>query len=161
MKKQEKIESVGRGEYAWHNDGTVEQLREVIKMSFPNVVYVIDGHYKFYHACQDNFEFLDLGDTTDLPSHSVKDFFNVDESEIKIGDRVEWQGCTVEVMHIIKDLVWVKSKISTTGCVVYLTSLKKVKTQDQKDREKIEELMKIGTSSTKFALDLIKYAREK
>lgn len=161
MNKQEKIESVGRSDYAWHNDGTVEQLREVLKMSFPNDSFKATGEGVYYRSQSPHFGRWDSYDKTTLPTHSVKDFFNVDEAEIKVGDEVKCYGTHYKVIHIHEDHAWIKPKESTTGCIDYLSSLKKVKTQYKKDWEKVVELMWAGyTSKLQFGLDLIKYARE-
>ena len=49
MTNQEKIESVRQGEYAWFHDGTLEQLREVLKMTWPKDGFGLKASYKFYY----------------------------------------------------------------------------------------------------------------
>jgi len=81
MTNQEKIESVRRGVYAWRNDGTLVQLKEVLKITWPKDEFITGGGYKFYYKNKDNFNLWDLEDTTDLPTHSIKDFFNTDDNK--------------------------------------------------------------------------------
>ena len=83
MTKKEKIESVRQGKYALINDGTLEQLQEVLKMTWPKDKYITSGGYKFYYKNKDNFNLWDLEDTTDLPTHSIKDFFNNKRKSLK------------------------------------------------------------------------------
>lgn len=67
---------VTNGICAIKNDGTVEQLREALKICFPNYNRYVLGTSKYYEKCSDGW----VGrDATELPSQSVADFFKEEE----------------------------------------------------------------------------------
>lgn len=67
------IKKLRKGTIALVNDGTLEELNKVLKYAFPNDASVSKGLTKYYFASEDkNYWFLN--NTTDLPTHSVKEF---------------------------------------------------------------------------------------
>ena len=89
MNKQEKIESVRCGEYAWRNDGKLKQLKEVLKITWPKDEFITGGTNKFYYRDKSDLGCCDSNNTTTLPTHSVKEFFNKGESEKKETSEVD------------------------------------------------------------------------
>ena len=83
MNKQEKIESVRRGEYAWHNDGTFEQLQKVIKLTFPNDRFIenVDEPYITTHGIGEGKKYWRTARIIDLPTHSIKEMFEMDDKK--------------------------------------------------------------------------------
>ena len=78
------IEDLSKGNCAVINDGTLEELREVLKLAFPDSGdNNVEGKYKYY------IRSLHSGwtpaDETSLPTQSVKDFLT---KELKRGDLV-------------------------------------------------------------------------
>jgi hypothetical protein len=74
------IDDLRNGKCAVINDGTLEELREVLKLAFPNDKSIITGSCDFYykgnqiewHADNDN----------NLPTQSVKDFLKKENMSI-------------------------------------------------------------------------------
>lgn len=79
------IEDLSKGRCAVINDGTLEQLHEVMKLAFPNDVGIVCANYKFYFASNSNNNIWDYSNSTNLPTQSVKDFIN---KVLKRGDLV-------------------------------------------------------------------------
>lgn len=77
------IEDLSKGNCAVINDGTLEELREVLKLAFPNDKTRVDGNYKNYYKSQYRGWVCTMG--VSLPTQSVKDFLN---TELKRGDLV-------------------------------------------------------------------------
>ena len=72
------IEEGTKGEVAIKNDGTLEQLQELLILMFPKDSYRIEsewfiGNSKFYYLSHLPGKWAS-GDKTDLPTQSVKDF---------------------------------------------------------------------------------------
>ena len=64
------IEDLKQGRCAVINDGTLEELREVLRLAFSNSNST-DGLYKFYYA---KYNAWNCVDSCSLPTQSVKDF---------------------------------------------------------------------------------------
>ena len=83
------IKQLREGTIALKNDGTLDELNKVLRYAFPNDVSVSKGFTKYYFVSQDK-NYWSLFDTTDLPSHSVKEFLKP-ESEypklMKVSDK--------------------------------------------------------------------------
>lgn len=79
------IEDLSLGKCAVINDGTVEELREVLKLAFPNDSSIVRGDYKFYLIDDINSVEWYATDRTQLPTQSVKDFL---KHKLKRGDLV-------------------------------------------------------------------------
>jgi hypothetical protein len=84
------IKQLKEGKIALHNDGTLEELREVLKYAFPENSFHINGGNDFYYANKRNSEYwisvkkeLCL---LDLPSYSVKEFLKKETMIDKIND---------------------------------------------------------------------------
>ena len=75
------IEDLKQGKCAVINDGTLEELREVLRLAFPNSNST-GGLYKFYYA---RYNAWDCVDNCSFPTQSVKDFLI---KELKRGDLV-------------------------------------------------------------------------
>jgi len=78
------IEQLQNGEIAVKNDGTLEQIKTVLKCAFPKDCEP-DGHHKYYYLNMD-YQW-DCDDLVDLPKVSVKDFFK-DEWKPKFGEKI-------------------------------------------------------------------------
>jgi hypothetical protein len=75
------IKQLQEGKIAVHNDGTLEELREVLKYAFPK-----DGWYNGatkYYISSGGTQWI-ATDKTDLPSYSVKKFLKEETMEKKI-----------------------------------------------------------------------------
>jgi hypothetical protein len=81
------IEDLRNGKCAVRNDGTVEELIEVLSLAFPKDkgAYLIGGAHKFYYKSPYNNWGFFIHNSTELPTQSVKDFL---EPEFKRGDKV-------------------------------------------------------------------------
>jgi hypothetical protein len=79
------IEDLSLGKCAVINDGTVEELREVLKLAFPEVGCIVRGVYKFYSIDNSNSGGWYPTDCIQLPTQSVKYFL---KPKLKRGDLV-------------------------------------------------------------------------
>jgi hypothetical protein len=78
------IKQLREGTIALKNDGTLEDLREVLKYAFPNDKTKSSGNRKYYFK-HDFAEYAwDWGNKTDLPSHSVKEFLKPENEYPKV-----------------------------------------------------------------------------
>ena len=77
------IKQLREGTIAVENDGTLDELRKVLKYAFPNDVSVSKGFTKYYFASQDK-NYWSLYETTSLPSHSVKEFLKPENEYPKV-----------------------------------------------------------------------------
>lgn len=66
------IKQLQEGEIAVHNDGTLEELREVLRYAFPKDDWPTTGTSKYYKSYESNLWIST--DKTNLPSYSVKEF---------------------------------------------------------------------------------------
>ena len=89
------IEQLRKRTIAVENDGTLEELRKVLKYAFPNDKTKISGafkyyykyYYKLYHkSCV--WEWIS-SDETNLPIHSVKEFLTQEKQIMKVTDLKE------------------------------------------------------------------------
>lgn len=87
------IEDVTNGKCAIINDGTIEQLKEVLHTAFPLDRKVIGGNNKIYMASTSNPGFWNSSNNTDLPTQSVKDFL---EPQLQRGDLVYVSDNSIE-----------------------------------------------------------------
>jgi hypothetical protein len=69
------IKKLRKGTIALVNNGTLEELRKVLRYAFPNDKSKISGDCKYYFksACGENIWVAN--DKTNLPTHYVKEFF--------------------------------------------------------------------------------------
>ena len=79
------IKDLSNGKCAIINDGTIEQLKEVLHMAFPLDRGVVGGNGKIYMASTSNPSFWNSYNNTNLPTQSVKDFL---QPQLKRGDYV-------------------------------------------------------------------------
>ena len=84
------IEDLKQGRCAVINDGTLEELREVLRLAFPDSILDVSGgcrHYFLDNKLKNEEEIYvwDLDKDTNLPTQSVKDFLT---KELKRGDLV-------------------------------------------------------------------------
>src|SRR5690606_38919074 len=87
------IEDLRNGKCAVKNDGTVEELNEVLRLAFPSDKSVIEGANKYYYASSNKGEWRgSYYSSNDLPVQSVKDFLDRRE-DFKHGDEVEALLC--------------------------------------------------------------------
>jgi hypothetical protein len=76
------IKQLQAGEIAVHNDGTLEELREVLKYAFPKDGWYVHGATKYYKS-NGGTQWISI-DKTDFPSYSVKEFLKEETMEKKI-----------------------------------------------------------------------------
>ena len=77
------IKQLREGTIALKNDGTLDELNKVLKYAFPNDVSVSKGFTKYYFVSEDK-NYLSLYETTNLPSHSVKEFLKQENEYPKV-----------------------------------------------------------------------------
>ena len=68
---------------ALKNDGTLEELNKVLKYAFPNEPSESKGVADYYFAGLNKY-YWTLNDTTNLPSHSVKEFLKPENEYPKV-----------------------------------------------------------------------------
>jgi len=81
MLSQTLINKFNSSPHALFNDGTVEQLRECLKVLFPKDISTASGDYNYYSADMDNEGEWSADDETDLPIIRVTEFFEVEPTE--------------------------------------------------------------------------------
>ena len=77
------IKQLREGTIALKNDGTLEELREVLKCAFPNDSTKSYGNRKYYFKHYDKNMWM-FGEKTYLPSHSVKEFLKPENEYPKV-----------------------------------------------------------------------------
>ena len=77
------IKQLREGTIALKNDGTLDELNKVLRYAFPNDVSVSKGFTKYYFVSE-NKNYWSLFDTTDLPTHSVKEFLKPESEYPKV-----------------------------------------------------------------------------
>ena len=77
------IKQLREGTIALKNDGTLEELNKVLRYAFPNEPSESKGIRKYYFATS-NKDYWTLNDTTNLPSHSVKEFLKPENEYPKV-----------------------------------------------------------------------------
>ena|SRR5690606_933140 len=83
------IEDLRNGKCAVKNDGTVEELKKVLRLAFPSDNSVIEGAHKYYYSSSHEGEWMGSSyPRNDLPVQSVKNFLDRRE-DFKHGDEVE------------------------------------------------------------------------
>jgi hypothetical protein len=75
MLNKKLIQQLRNGEIAVENDGTIEQLQQVIKEAFPKDKASTSGISTFYFKCVSDDISWDSEPNTELPFFSVNDFF--------------------------------------------------------------------------------------
>ena len=81
------IKKLAAGEIAVKNDGTVEQLRKVLKAAFPDDEFPVKGSDVYYYS-GDGGKWAAFRETR-LPSHPISDFYTDDKPEFVRGEVVE------------------------------------------------------------------------
>ena len=71
------------GTIALENDGTLVELREVLKCALPNDCTKSNGTRKYYFKHNDKNMWM-FGEKTDLPSYSVKEFLKPESEYPKV-----------------------------------------------------------------------------
>lgn len=82
--KKYTIQDLANGKVALKNDGTLEELKEVLKKAFPKDITIPNGLSTYYYLALKTIWQDSL--STNLPKQSVKDFL---EPEFKYGEEVE------------------------------------------------------------------------
>ena len=77
------IKQLREGVIALKNDGALDELNKVLKYAFPNDVSVLIGFNKYYFVSEDK-NYWALYETTNLPSHSVKEFLKPESEYPKV-----------------------------------------------------------------------------
>ena len=78
------IKQLREGTIALKNDGTLEELREVLQYAFPNDYIKISGNRKYYFKHDFGENIWNWSDKTDLPIHSVKEFLKSENEYPKV-----------------------------------------------------------------------------
>lgn len=76
------IEDLAQGKCAVINDGTLEELREVLKLAFPDDKAKVKGTHEYYIKHDTDIEWTGTMHTR-LPTQSVKDFLPQSDPEYK------------------------------------------------------------------------------
>ena len=77
------IKQLREGTIALKNDGTLDELKKVLRYAFPNDASESKGLTNYYFASEDkNYWFLN--NTTDLPTYSVKKFLKPENEYPKV-----------------------------------------------------------------------------
>lgn len=84
--KKYTIEDLRNGKCAVINDGTLEELRDVLREAFPEDKTVAEGYYRCYYLGY-NGVYYSYNNSTYLPTQSVKDFLE-QEWKPKRGERI-------------------------------------------------------------------------
>ena len=92
---KELIKKLAAGEIAVKNDGTIEQLREVLKAAFPEDKEP-NGNFKYYQKFMREDGLWDCVDHATIPSHPISDFYTEDQPEFVRGEVVEVREYNVE-----------------------------------------------------------------
>ena len=103
------IKQLREGTIALKNDGTLEELNKVLRYAFPNDVPSSKGYCKYYFVSEDK-NYWSFNDTTDLPSHSVKEFLKPESeypkvmkvSRFPINTKKEFQKANTRVVFMEK-----------------------------------------------------------
>ena len=77
------IKQLREGTIALKNDGTLDELNKVLRYAFPCERSSSTGISKYYFAGL-NKDYWTLEDTTDLPTHSVKEFLKPESEYPKV-----------------------------------------------------------------------------
>lgn len=114
------IKQLREGTIAVKNDGTLDELNKVLRYAFPNDVSVSKGFTKYYFVSEDK-NYWSLHDTTNLPSHSVKEFLKPENeypkvmkvSEKPIKTKEEFKNAITRVVFMKKNdrfIAWTKAE---------------------------------------------------
>ena len=115
------IKQLREGTIAVKNDGTIDELNKVLKYAFPNDASVSKGFAKYYFVSQDK-NYWSLYETTNLPSHSVKEFLK-SESEypkvMKVSDKPiktleDFENAKTRVVFMEKNNKFIAWGVATT-----------------------------------------------
>lgn len=74
MKTRFTIEDLRNGKCAVINDGTLDELRSVLKAAFPGYGISCKGDSRYYYKYRHNLQTWISSDESCLPIQSVKDF---------------------------------------------------------------------------------------
>ena len=77
------IKQLREGTIALKNDGTLDELNKVLRYAFPCEHSESKGIRKYYFATSNKY-YWTLNDTTNLPSHSVKEFLKPESEYPKV-----------------------------------------------------------------------------
>ena len=77
------IKKLRKGTIAVVNDGTLEELRKVLRYAFPKDMTNLQGVLKYYYKRPYHDEWMGI-DNTHLPTHSVKEFLKPENEYPKV-----------------------------------------------------------------------------
>jgi hypothetical protein len=115
------INDLREGRVAVINDGTVEELRKVLKHAFSNDHFKPDGTYQFYIVDPDEDGVWDCADKVTTPTQSVKVF--IEEIERPSSDPLTLENC-----EFVRCDSWVGSTFKVGG--VYTKKLAQTKVEE-------------------------------
>lgn len=76
------IQDLREGRCAVINDGTLDELREVLERAFPEYIITVEGTEKFYYKRQTRKNQWVADICTSLPTQSVKDFLKEENKKV-------------------------------------------------------------------------------
>lgn len=89
-KREELIQEVRNHKTAIKNDGSIEQLKEVLGLCFPDDIWEIDIEWGIFYASLIRTGYWRADNTTSLPTVSVKEFYEVNtitDCSLRIGGK--------------------------------------------------------------------------
>jgi len=115
------IEDLSNGKCAVINDGTVEELRLVLKAAFPNTASRSSGSFKYYYHCK--VVCWGCNNETELPQQSVKTFLkqlnNNKQMEI-IGYKLIKEDYKVPAEYIMRTNFSENLHVTVESCITRL-----------------------------------------
>ena len=104
------IEDLAEGRCAVINDGTLDELREVLRRAFPKDNYETFGFFKYHYRSTFDCDQWDSSYNTVLPTQSVKDFleepkqqqYSMESLILQLQERAYEQGLKVEIIFKTK-----------------------------------------------------------
>lgn len=103
---QSLIDKARKGEIAILNDGSVEELREVLKEIWPHDDVTADGKSHYYYQHPQIGKYWCKGKVSPIPAHSVKDFFMPDTKDNELGEvlpKLEFIIYTEQTVQVSED----------------------------------------------------------
>ena len=113
------IKKLAAGEIAVKNDGTLEQLREVLKAAFTEDDSETNGNYNYYFMHSQSAKTWDCVNHTTIPSHPISDFYTEDQPEFVRGEVVEVRDMEADNWQKRIYLTKIEGSTHPYICVVY------------------------------------------
>lgn len=123
------IEDLKNGKCAVKNDGSVEELREVLRRAFPRDSAIVSGGASYYMKMDGGSKDWDCSDSPDLPYQSLKDFItekpSVEEMVCQMWEYYQEQKGkrVVEGGHIDTKVYCIDSDLSVERDIINYTGV--------------------------------------